>query len=570
MAVTSYSCAAAALLAATVASAPNANAQLVRQLTNRTVLGVTPGSTLPPSITALSGGQYAIGAPGAPPAGAPVFGPARGQVQIIQPGMGLITNPTTIQGNVNSDCSVPSFIASEELGGLVTNLGDIDGDGQDDLGVVCGSQQTGPSSCIQSGVPTVTVILSRNSTRLTDLIAGSSTFAANDSITGMCGLDFSGTLLVVVAVNNGSAGRLVILQPVPLTTGGTGLATAGITNLPGTVAGIARAGDWDADLIEDFALSVGGAVSVFSGAGVFGPGSALPVVAPIASGTVVTSTSNVMGPRTVACAEVTVPETVSILAPGAPGLAVVMSPIPGNGFGSSLAFGGDVDGDGAEDLAIGAPLAATGGAVFLSDLSATLQPNPITPVAGGTFGTQVAIVGDQNGDAFDDVVILDAGNANVTSFFGGPVASIAVFGAGCSSLSAGAPTLGVNQLPVLGAAGGLVLTHAGFAAPAPGITFFGNFLWGTGALPVPVPLPGFTPGCNLLIDLSAGLLPFAPNPGPGPGPGGLMTVTLPSPTDPVFLGATFSFQGVVIGTTATSTVPSGIEVSNGLSLTFGW
>jgi len=94
----------------------------------------------------------------------------------------------------------------------------------------------------------------------------------------------------------------------------------------------------------------------------------------------------------------------------------------GERFGAALARAGDVDGDGVEDLAVGAPSYDDGmspglGAVYVfyggSDLATALPDQLVGPAAGGRFGAAVASAGDVNGDGRDDLIVgaPDAGPA---------------------------------------------------------------------------------------------------------------------------------------------------------------
>ncbi len=104
----------------------------------------------------------------------------------------------------------------------------------------------------------------------------------------------------------------------------------------------------------------------------------------------------------------------------------------GDGFGSSLALIGDVNGDGRDDLAVGAPLANTsvpGGAVFLfSGLDGSEFRFVAGDTAGDMFGKSVAPAGDVDGDGHadfavgipyrdrvDGVTLTDAGEVRVYS-----------------------------------------------------------------------------------------------------------------------------------------------------------
>ncbi|HEV8320446.1 MAG TPA: VCBS repeat-containing protein [Myxococcota bacterium] len=136
----------------------------------------------------------------------------------------------------------------------------------------------------------------------------------------------------------------------------------------------------------------------------------------------------------------------------------------GDAFGSSVAPAGDVNGDGYDDLAVGAYLndvaAADAGRayVYLGNASATFGPVPsgtlTGEVAGDRFGFSVAPAGDVNGDGYDDLVVgayfndaggTSAGRAYV--YFGGPAATFDSVPDG--TLTGQAPTdqLGISVAP---------------------------------------------------------------------------------------------------------------------------
>jgi hypothetical protein len=105
-------------------------------------------------------------------------------------------------------------------------------------------------------------------------------------------------------------------------------------------------------------------------------------------------------------------------------LATLFGQANGDGFGASLATGGDFDGDGVEDLLVAAPFLdlpgrAVAGRVFVYRRGALTQFTVIDgPYANAEFGTGLAFVGDidQPADGRDELVV---GARNSTSFFDG-------------------------------------------------------------------------------------------------------------------------------------------------------
>jgi hypothetical protein len=118
--------------------------------------------------------------------------------------------------------------------------------------------------------------------------------------------------------------------------------------------------------------------------------------------------------------------------PGAGGAAdlVLNGESADDEFGAALAFPGDLNGDGYDDLAVGAPLNDGGGVdagrvyVYFGGPSADGVPDlTITgPGAGLQFGNTVSRVGDVNGDGVADLLVgtaADAGAGETSLFLGG-------------------------------------------------------------------------------------------------------------------------------------------------------
>ncbi len=89
---------------------------------------------------------------------------------------------------------------------------------------------------------------------------------------------------------------------------------------------------------------------------------------------------------------------------------VVLEPPPGAaGFGAALAGGSDLDGDGRDDLAVGAPATRDSGSVYVYAGGAALGSPPVLerrpPFGALGFGAALAIAGDLDGDGRDELAV---------------------------------------------------------------------------------------------------------------------------------------------------------------------
>ncbi|HHI69025.1 MAG TPA: hypothetical protein ENJ97_06840, partial [Planctomycetes bacterium] len=96
---------------------------------------------------------------------------------------------------------------------------------------------------------------------------------------------------------------------------------------------------------------------------------------------------------------------------------------PGGSFGEALAGGADVNGDGKDDLAVGAPLTSGGlGAVQVFNLADGKSLLSLSgKAAGGKFGFSLALPGDLDGDGGSDVAVgsPQAGGKGLVQVFSG-------------------------------------------------------------------------------------------------------------------------------------------------------
>lgn len=141
---------------------------------------------------------------------------------------------------------------------------------------------------------------------------------------------------------------------------------------------------------------------------------------------------------------------------------------PGDRFGASLAFAGDVNGDGRGDLAIGAP--GFSGTAALEGMVALFAGNPtgaalsrLSQVRGGTagyrLGASVAGIGDVNADGFSDVLFGMPGFSKQVNEEG--AAYLFLGGVAPALPTVGLATLVLNPEPTVGARFGASVAGAG-------------------------------------------------------------------------------------------------------------
>ena len=108
-------------------------------------------------------------------------------------------------------------------------------------------------------------------------------------------------------------------------------------------------------------------------------------------------------------------------------------------FGNSVSGAGDVNGDGFVDLIVGAPLdesngTSSGSARILSGSDGSVLYNFVGDSAGDLFGLSVSGAGDANGDGFDDLIV-GASSATARLYSGSDGGVLYDFDSGLSSVS---------------------------------------------------------------------------------------------------------------------------------------
>jgi hypothetical protein len=231
-------------------------------------------------------------------------------------------------------------------------------------------------------------------------------------------------------------------------------------------------------------------------------------------------------------------------------------------FGWSVAGAGDVDGDGFDDLVVGATRddgggAEAGSATVLSGLDGAMLSRIFGESPGDLFGWSVAGGADTNSDGVDDLIVgtpyesVDApfdGTARVFSGLG----PVLAYGEGCGGMSArwvNAPAVGATDFLVTGAG-------AGPGLPAFLVLGASDAIWSGAGLPLDLEAWG-APGCTLLASADMWLASPA-------GASGGLGQALAVPSDAALVGATVFVQWIVLDSTAN---PLGLTSSDGLAVT---
>ena len=126
--------------------------------------------------------------------------------------------------------------------------------------------------------------------------------------------------------------------------------------------------------------------------------------------------------------------------------AIITGSFPNESFGASVASAGDVNNDGVNDVIVGAPRFPLGGAdtgrayIFFGPISGSMIATEADAIIFGEgindgFGTSVASAGDVNGDGVDDVIVgadqlFNDGSGKAYVFYGPLAGSIQAANAG--------------------------------------------------------------------------------------------------------------------------------------------
>ena len=319
----------------------------------------------------------------------------------------------------------PDLAYHDWFGWSVASLGDLDGDGAADIAVgAIGDGAGGENRGEERGAIHIILLnpdgTPKRTTEINSLTPNGPDLAYHDrfgsSVASLGDLDGDGAADIAVGADLDGAGgvgrgavHIILLNP-----DGTPKRTTEINSLtpngPDLANGVqfgqsvASLGDLDGDGAADIAVgAIGGGASR----------GAIHIILLNPDGTPETVTPETVTPETVTPETVTLKRTAEInsLTPNGPDLA------DGDRFGSSVASLGDLDGDGAADIAVGDIGGGAGrGAVHIILLNPdgtpkrTTEINSLTPNGPDLadydwFGQSVASLGDLDGDGAADIAV---------------------------------------------------------------------------------------------------------------------------------------------------------------------
>ncbi len=331
-----------------------------------------------------------------------------------------------------------------------------------------------------------------------------------------------------------------------------GLTTAVLLTLPGSSSGdtlgrhFAPMGDIDGDGNDDFAVDH--FIPSWEAIVISGGGNQLlyPVAGPISWNMSSIEDLDFDGNRElVTRSGYAGLEGVTVFSSGNPILSYTVPPVTNlANFGLSIDSAGDVDGDGFEDIVVGADASVPpgggpggyGAVVLVSGGTGSLLHQINGPNNGGGMGSQVRGLGDMNGDGLSDIAARNAGHVEIWSLV---PAGVSIDGTACPGSGGVRPVIGMTGIPVVGSSVSVNISRV--PQPATALLLFGPAASSWLGIPLPLDLAVVgLPGCNLAVPPDV-IVPVMTVPRPGSGIGGA-TQLVAIPPDPTLLGASVAFQ----------------------------
>jgi FG-GAP repeat protein len=238
-------------------------------------------------------------------------------------------------------------------------------------------------------------------------------------------------------------------------------------------------------------------------------------------------------------------QSITVFSWGSPILTYTVPPVSTLlNFGLQIDSAGDVDGDGFEDIVVGADASVppAGGVLFYGAFvvvsgatGSALQQVYGTYMYGG-MGHRVRGAADVNGDGLAEVAVWNWGRVEVWSIV---PTGVSIDGQACTGSSGMAAAIGITGIPVHGTSVTVNLSRVPVAGTA--LLLYGPPLNSWNGIPLPIDLAVLgLPGCLLSIPvLHFVQAPVTPRPGPAVGGSG---VTIAIPADPSLVGASAAFQ----------------------------